>query len=184
METIGIVLTFIIIAALTLWFIILGKGHWFIKAIVVAVALYCSFGIWHSLNNLSGWPSDEAMPSKFMLHWALIKEPSKIDINQKGNILLWASERLDEDNESKKKRNEPRVYKLPYTPEMHEKLSKAMKQMAQGKGVAGEKSQGQGETLKGDGHKGNSGKKGYGSLSNEQDFIFYDLPPPVMPSKD
>lgn len=186
METIGIIITFIIIASLCLWFIILGKGHWLLKAAVVAFVLYCSFGIWHSLSGLSGWPSDELMPKKFMLHWALIKEPSKIDINQKGSILMWASSSDDDESSSKKTKNEPRVYKLPYTPEMHEKLSKVMQKLAQGKGVVGEKSEAEGKGGQGQkgGKKGYGNQKGYGSLSNEQDYIFYDLPAPVMPQKD
>ena len=68
---------------------------------------------------------------------------------------------------------------------MHEKLAKAMQRIMQGKSVMGEKGDGSGEEGKdGNAKKSSNGKKGYGSLSNEQDFIFYDLPPPVMPSKD
>ena len=195
-NSVGIPLAFVILASITLWFIILGKGYWYIKAFVVALTLYFSFGMWASLSNLSGWPSEQQLPEKFVLHWALVKEPSKTDITQTGSILLWASEKFDEDEETvntilpfvKVKRNtSPRVYKLPYSEEMHEKLSKAMKQLTQGKGVMGGKGDAEGkeggEKGLGKDGKGKRGK-GYGSLSQEQDYIFYDLPPPVMPSKD
>ena len=194
MNFIGIPLTFVIIASLSLWFIILGKGSWWIKAFVVALTLYFSFGMWFSLSNMAGWPADKSPPDKFVLHWALVKEPSKTDINQKGAILIWASaeEEGDEAKQSfpflKNQNNKmPRVYKLPYSEEMHEKLTKAMKQIAQGKGVMGGKGNSEGKQggEKGFGKDGKGkGSKGYGSLSQDQDYIFYDLPPAVLPSKD
>lgn len=195
-NSVGIPLTFVIIISISLWFIILGKGYWYIKAFVVALTLYFSLGMWASLSNLSGWPSDSSLPEEFVLHWALVKEPSKTDINQNGCILIWASQNSEEDIVDnrpisivkKPSASTPRVYKLPYSENMHEKLAKAMKQIAQGKGVMGKKSgDGDGEAGDKEGTKkgGQKGKgKGYGGYSQEQDFIFYDLPPAKLPEKD
>ena len=191
-NSIGIPLTFIIVISISLWFIILGKGYWWAKAIVVALTLYFSIGMWAALSGLAGWPADQALPEKFLMHWALVKEPSKNDINQKGAILIWATEDSESNKEnsifplSKNKNiNQPRVYKLPYSEDMHEKLTKVMKQMAQGKGVRGEKSGEGGEKgEKGNGKNGEKKGKGYGSLSQEQDYIFYELPPAKLPEKD
>jgi hypothetical protein len=190
---IGISITFVIISAMCLWYIILGKGYWWLKAIVVSVVLYFSLGLWHSVSSLSGWPTEQVLPEKFTVHWALVKEPSKLNTADSGSILMWASSiEEEEQNENHlfpfkiKKRKEPRVYKLPYSEQMHQKLAKAMQQIAQGKGVVGEK-KGSGEKDgKGQGQAkaGKEGQKGYGSLSSEQDFIFYDLPPAILPSKD
>lgn len=189
---IGISITFVVIAAMCLWYIILGKGYWWLKAIMVSIVLYFSFGLWHSVSSLSGWPTEQVLPEKFTIHWALVKEPSKLIAGDSGSILIWATG-LEEENRADnqflpfkiKKRKEPRVYKLPYSEQMHQKLAKAMQQLAQGKDVIGEK---KGSGQKGqegqEGKGGKEGQKGYGSLSNEQDFIFYDLPPAVLPPKD
>lgn len=190
---IGISITFVVISAMCLWYIILGKGYWWLKALMVSVVLYFSFGLWYSVSSLSGWPTEQVLPEKFMMHWALVKEPSKLSTADTGSILMWATSMEEEEQTDNrlfpfkiKKRKEPRVYKLPYSEQMHQKLAKAMQQLAQGKGVIGEKS-GAGESQeKGQGHAkgGKDGQKGYGSLSSDQDFIFYDLPPAVLPPKD
>lgn len=192
---IGISITFVVISAMCLWFIILGKGYWWLKGIMVSIVLYFSFGLWYSVSSLSGWPTEQNLPEKFMVHWALVKEPSKLNSSDLGSILMWASG-IDDENEKIEsslfpfkinKKKGPRVYKIPYSEQMHQKLAKAMQQIAQGKGVMGERNGSGGKEGKGQGNgegKGKDGQKGYGSLSAEQDFIFYDLPPAVMPEKD
>ena len=150
-EIIGIPITFIILSAAVLWLIILGKGYWWLKAFIVAVVLYFSLAMWFSLTNFSGWPVDIDMPNKFLVHWALVKQPSKKDVYQQGSILIWATE-VDENNETIVQQNktlitpftrsekavEPRVYKIPYSEKMHQKLIDAMKQITQGKQIIGE----------------------------------------------
>jgi hypothetical protein len=81
-QIIGIPLTFLVLFSIVLWFIILGKGKWWLKAIIVPVVLYFSLVIWFSLGGLSGWASASHLPKKFILHWSIIKEPSKKDVQE------------------------------------------------------------------------------------------------------
>ena len=111
---------------------------------------------------------------------------------------------------TKNSQNEPRLYKVPYSRKLHEQAEKIKKHLAkggkfagqlskqnfkgEGKGKDGEgqgkgKGQGQGKG-KGKGKAGREGKgKGRGkgdggSLSQDQEFMFHQLPPPRYQSKD
>ena len=213
METqiIGIPLTFLVLFAVVLWFIILGKGKWWLKAAIVPVVLYFSLIIWFSLGQISGWASPNDMPDTFILHWSIVKEPSKKDVNDQGTIFIWATqvdENLQVANQSlnpllhpftpRKNSAEPRSYRLPYDRDMHEKLNALQSMIAKGKTVVGKKNgkgigteedgQGKGGGKDGKGQKGLGGKggnqKGSGdSLSQQQDFMFYELPAPKLPEK-
>jgi len=109
---------------------------------------------------------------------------------------------------SKKRAVEPRAYRLPYSEELKKKASQVSKMLKEGKQVVGEKSdlEGKGDgdgdgkgkgkgkgKSKGEG-EGEYGGKGQGkelgkgkgkgnSLSQQQDYMFYELPPPKMPDK-
>lgn len=101
---------------------------------------------------------------------------------------------------------EPRVYRIPYTRERHEQVAKAKKRLMSGKPVVGKRKgvegggdeegdgdedgeEGDGKGGKGKGKgKGKKGGKagdgqGGGGFSKDQEFMFYDLPPPKMPEK-
>lgn len=210
LQVLGIPLTFLVLFAIVLWFIILGKGKWWLKAAIVPVVLYFSIVIWFSLSEISGWASPSVLPDTFILHWSIIKEPSKKNVHDKGDIFLWATE-VDEDHNlkvsevnpvlqpftPKKNAAEPRSYRLPYTRELHENLSKAMKSVAKGGTVVGKgrsksfgneskegKDGGDGKGKGGSERKGQGNKNGSGgSLSQDQEFMFYELPPPKLPEK-
>jgi hypothetical protein len=195
LSLIGIPFTFVVICAVLLWFIILGKGHWLIKVIAVPLVLYFNFVIWNSLGNISGWAAESPLPKKFGMLWAFVHEPSNSD------ILIWANA-LDDENEivetkpnswlapfsSKKNSDEPRVYRLPYTRETHEKVQQAMQSLAKGKKVGGSQGKAKGEGQQNpEGYGKEDGKKGQGkdgSLSQEQEFMLYELPPIKLPEKD
>jgi len=211
LHVIGIPLTFIILSALGLWFVILGRGYLWVKFGFITLVLYFSLALWNSLGSLSGWATNNELPPKFVLHWALVSEPSKSNPKEVGGIFFWATE-LNEDHVPKKEEinyflqpfvakkadSEPRVYRLPYSEKLHQQLQSVMQKIKQGKTVVGRgKSpgdageEGEGKDGKGDGKgKGFGGeggdKKGgrKGSMSQDQEFIFYDLPPFKMPEKD
>lgn len=102
---------------------------------------------------------------------------------------------------SKKRPSEPRAYRLPYTQDLKQQLAQASKMMKAGKPVVGERNklmgkgegQGQGKGKgkgqakaqgqgKGQGKENYGGKQG-GSMSQDQEFMFYELPPPKLPEK-
>ena len=214
METqiIGIPLTFLVLFAVVLWFIILGKGKWWLKAAIVPVVLYFSLIIWFSLSQISGWASPNDMPNTFILHWSIIKEPSKKDSHDQGAIFIWATE-VDDNYQMtnqpvnpilypftpRKNAAEPRSYRVPYSHDLHEKLAKLQTMVARGKTVIGKRNgnglttdeEGQGNGKEGKGKQGKGGAGGKeggkqgsgGSLSRQQDFMFYELPAPKLPEK-
>lgn len=212
METqiIGIPLTFLVLFAVVLWFIILGKGKWWLKAAIVPVVLYFSLIIWFSLGQISGWASPNEMPDTFILHWSIVKEPSKKDTSDQGTIFIWATQ-VDESFQvtnqpvnpllhpftPRKNSAEPRSYRLPYDRDMHEKLNVMQSMITKGKTVIGKKNgkgigteedgqgKGGGKDGKGKGAGGIAGnqKGSGGSLSQQQDFMFYELPAPKLPEK-
>jgi hypothetical protein len=204
-DTFGIPLAFVIIAALTLWIVIGSKGWWWLKALVVAGAVLFSITLWHSLSALQGWPTNEELPEKFEIKWLVVEEPNK-KTGFEGAIYVWAKDLSpkEERNDgvlilhSKKKSDEPRLYIMPYSRKMHEQAEGIKKQIASGKPFYGEmlKGKGKGEGKgkgKGEGKGKGKGKgpkgegkgegQGDGDLSNEQDPIFHELPPAVLPEK-
>ena len=212
-QIIGIPLTFLVLFAVILWFIILGKGRWWLKAAIVPVVLYFSLIMWFSLGQLSGWASQSEMPETFILHWSIVKEPSKKDSHDQGAIYLWATQ-VDDEHQvinqpvnpvlhpftPKKNAAEPRSYRIPYSRDMHEKIGKIQSMISKGKTVIGKRNgdglstdqsgQGDGKGTGKDGKGGQgtgaqSGKQNGsgGSLSRQQDFMFYELPAPKLPEK-
>lgn len=199
LNLVGIPLLFALLAALILWLVILGQGQWWLKMILVSVALFFSVAVWSSLSNLSGWPATKPLPAKFSVHWILIEEPSALDRTKKGNIFVWATE-LDQDLFPKEKNElslavfaarhaiEPRVYRVPYSSQMHQSSLKAMGLLRKGKPVVGQKGKmnsdadgtGDAETESKKKGKGRS----HGGFTPDQDFIFYELPPAKLPPKD
>lgn len=207
-DTLGIPLAFIIIATLTLWVIIGSKGWWWLKGLIVVVVLFFSISLWHSLNSLQGWPTDEKLPQKFEIKWITVKEPN-MHTGEKGEIIVWAMNLTKEYNESlipklhnKEESGEPRLHRLPYSRNLHEQAMKIQKQIAgggkfygemkenemQGEGQNGQgngRNQGQGKGKgKGQSREGKGSQLGDGSLSQEQEFIFHELPPPYFIPKE
>lgn len=74
---------------------------------------------WFGLQNLRGWPSQQALPERFELIAADVVEPSQTK-NHDGKIHLWV--RLESDGE-------PRVYGLPYSRQLHKMLFETKQRM-------------------------------------------------------
>lgn len=196
LNAVGIPLTFLVLCSMGLWLILYARGSWHIKLAFISICLYFSFLMWHSLSDLSGWCTDSPMPKKSIIHWILVSEPSKSNARDQGNIFFWATE-IDENNEiirkvslpllrpfsSKKNETEPRAYRLPYSEDLHEKSAKAMQELMKGKTLIGEKESGGDGSNEGGENGKHSGKSNGGSLSQEQVFRFYELPPFKLPQK-
>ena len=210
MDTIGIPVAFVIISAILLWFVIGSKGNWLLKAVVIAATLCFSLGMWNSIEGLQGWPTKEPLPAKFLLHWAVIEEGNK-QTDTPGNIYLWVEDLADKKETTnwfsflpKEMTDKPRVYKIPYSRDVHEQLQKAMEGMKKGKRFVGENKggklgqEGEGEGKDGKNGQGGKGKgKGYDKpgqgkqgpggefdFSQEQDIVFHELPPAKLPPKN
>ena len=129
------------------------------------------------------------MPEKIVVHWVIVKEPSKlIEFDGAIYILLESLEETKDGEVSKffgyqRDRIEPRLFQLKYSRELHEQLAKMKEKLKAGQPVAGKltKSGQKGKGKKAG--KGKSGKKGEGSESQEQDWQFHELRPSDIHSK-
>lgn len=153
-ETVAIPIAFIAASALLLWFIIGSRGQWTLKAICIACTMYFGLAVWHSVSSYLGWPTSQQPPSKFQLHWAIVKEPDK-KTDDPGAVYLWLRRIESPDDVHGKPKplqekswlsllgyrgntEQPRCYRLPYTRPLHEQLKQAKRQLAQGKPVIGQ----------------------------------------------
>jgi len=97
-----------------------------IAAIVITTAFY--FITYNSLKDLSGWPSDQALPNKFEIIGTFTEE--KNDATK--GIYVWVKD-LSQENPI------PRAYKLPYTKATHKVADKTSKKRQDGETVTAKK---------------------------------------------
>ena len=197
-------LVFFTLAGLILWFIIGSRGHWLLKASVISITLYLCLSVGASIPNFAGWPSDDRLPDKFLVHWILVNEPDK-KTKEDGDIYIWASTLSGPKEQAYgwwkryllsfaiQDPDEPRSYRTPYSTEAHKTAGDAVGKIKAGGSVVGRNNgkgggSGDGEGGKGGkGANGDSGKgqgKGGGSFSRSDDISFHDLPDTVLPDKD
>lgn len=96
-------------------------------AAIVLVSLFY-LGAYHGSQNLRGWATPDTPPNPFKLHYAVVEEPDK-SIGTKGVIYLMA-QKIDARGVP---RGQPRLYRLPFSPELAEEIDEAMAQKEGGK---------------------------------------------------
>ena len=199
-------LVFFSLTGLILWFIIGARGHWGIKAVIILLTLHVCLSVGNSIPNFAGWPSNDKLPAKFLVHWLVIDEPDKKS-GDDGHIYIWATTLSQQEKEVEGWRQyllsfgvqdftEPRAYRTPYTREGHERGEGALTKIKNGEPVMGRNNGKGGEKGKGDkdgkgkgkgkgpGKDGKGGGKGSGSFSNSDDISFHNLPDTILPEKD
>ena len=194
--SIGIELGFVLIAALVLWFIIGSKGHWLSKAIVIFSSLYFCLSVGFSIKDYMGWPTEEGLPDKFVVHWIVIEEPDK-QTGDKGSVYIWINPLSETKNNYEtwedyllsfyNGQSKPRSYQMPYSKDLHERAQGAIEMLKRGQRVGGLNGNGKkGEGKKGEGKvQGNNqdGGSGGGSLTKNGGIMFHQLPPTRLPDK-
>lgn len=194
-----------IIGFLSFWIIVGSKAAWQLK--IMAISAYFSFVVifFYSIHSLLGWSSPD-MPEEVAIHSVVIKEPNPFQ-KSKGRIYLTleASHGKYENKflhmfEYESERDEPRLYSLPYSRQLHEEMERSVmprtkegqkvygkfkKGKGAGEGGEGGDGEGDGKGGKGKGKSGGKGGKGNGggSESQEQEFHFYELPPAEIQRK-
>jgi len=205
METIGIPLAFLVFCGITLWILIWAKGHWLFKMGFIAATMYFGACMYKSLDALEGWPTQEELPDKFEVFWIKVEEPNK-RTKDPGTVYVWAQDLEPEkkkDNlpyflkfHTKDEDGESRVHILPYSDQLRDEAQKIMERLkkggrfmaskGKGKGIGKGKGEGKGKGKgRGNGRRGKGDGKGKGgSLSQQQEPIFHELPPPKYPDKN
>ena len=195
-------LVFFSLFILILWFIIGAKGHWGVKAVVIAMTLHFCISIGLSLEGFAGWPSADDLPDKFVVHWMVVEEPDK-KTKTPGAIYVWVTDlgQHQESPESSRWRGlflnlfpsgegQPRAYVSPYSKEKHKDADGVLTQIRGGKIVIGERGKKGGEPGEGEDGEGNgdgngdpAGSDGGGSFSRSDGITFHELPPTKLPKK-
>lgn len=184
-TTLAIPLSLVLVAALLLWMIILGRGHWTLKSLAVSVSIYYSVCLFLGVRDIMGWPCEAELPERFVIKQAVINEPSKVGSGE-GDIVIWLvaiDEKFAPAEQSASwlpfgragKPGDPRSIRIPYSQKMHESVQKAMEMGREGRAVYMER--GRLSEKRGD------GKEGMSSLSRDTEFIPHMLPPPSIPEK-
>lgn len=105
-----------------------GMNNVAIKAFLISLLMYISLCIFFSFEGVKGLPSLEALPDKFSLQAFAVEEPNPT--NKNGAIYLWI---IPERATSKcppglicvktNSSRAPKAYQIPYTKEMHARMS-------------------------------------------------------------
>lgn len=137
---------------------------WLKGLLVIAVTIFYFFAE-DQVRGMWGWPSNDALPERFVLLAAVIEEPTA---KTKGALYIWVNA-----IEGGKPAAVPRAYKLAYAKDLHALLNEGMKKARQGISQMGTA-------------EPKAGPKGSSWLrpgSDEQVVKIRDLPAPQLPEK-
>ena len=123
-DNFGIPLAYVIVTALVLWAVIASRGNWAAKALAICCSLLFGILLWFSLTDLQGWPVEAPMPERFEVKWIVVEEPDK-KAGSEGAVYTWAVSLAGDDRPPFRltgggSGREPRIYRLPYSRELHE----------------------------------------------------------------
>jgi len=127
---IGLIIAFIIIISFFLYFFIASNMPVAVKILIIPIIVWYSLVLFYTPDKLMGWPTWQPIPNGSRIISMIIKEPFKDDL---GSIYIWAIDyNISEKWSINPKRvfrynekNTPRVYKIPYSKELHKKLIEA-----------------------------------------------------------
>lgn len=100
--------------------------RWWVKALMVLLVSAFYFVGQHSFWLVSGWPTTDDLPQRFVLLSAVFDEPSPTR-GHEGAIFIWVNPIKDNAPLSM-----PRVHKLPYEKDLHRILGEGVKKARDG----------------------------------------------------
>ena len=189
---IALPLLLLVFGGLTFWLLTESHLKWYLTT--ACITTFCAFTIvfWSSIHSFLGWAAHENdMPEKVLIHWAIIKEPNKFTEFEGAIYVLIETAVQEEPNVVlrffgyKKDKIEPRLFKLEYNRNLHERLSKnIMPKLKSGQPVYGKLTK-EAPLKRGLSMQDGKGKqsKGDGSESQEQEWHFHELLPSEIHSK-
>lgn len=125
----GLTAGFVFVVVLLLSLNLRTPFHWSIKVGAILLALVFYIITLQSLPGFYGWPTKEPLPQKFLLVGMDVREPR--NETDPGVIYMWIVSLQNNENK-------PRAYALPYSRELHTRLTAAKKRMEYGQNMAGE----------------------------------------------
>jgi hypothetical protein len=163
--TLAVVLSFVVLLLLCTLALVWSRWPAWLKGLLVVGVSVFYFYADDAVHGLSGWPSVDAMPERWVLLAAVIEEPNA---KTKGALYVWVNA-----IENGKPVPQPRAFQLPYTKDLHALLNEGMKKTRQGVSQMGTA-------------EPKAGKRGVSWLrpgSDEQVVKIRDLPSPQLPEK-
>jgi hypothetical protein len=123
-----IAIGFVLLGGLLLWFVIGGRGAWWLKLGAIIVTCGFTFAVWSALGSFGGWPTDEQPPARALLVSSSVDEPRAIYVwllaPHPSGLLAYRPEDAT-----------PRAYRLPYSRELHEQVARGAALAKQGRPV-------------------------------------------------
>ncbi|MDO9313615.1 MAG: hypothetical protein Q7T97_03590 [Burkholderiaceae bacterium] len=163
--TLALILSFSALALLCVLALLWSRWPAWLKGILVVGVTVFYFYADSVVHQLSGWPSPDALPERFVLLAAVIEEPSaKTD----GALYVWANA-----IENGKPAAQPRAYRLPYSKDVHSMLNEGIKKVRQGVSQMGTSEP----------KVGKGGTSWLRPGNDEQVVKIRDLPVPQLPEK-
>jgi hypothetical protein len=184
MQTLVIPIAFLFLCCLFLWIIIGARGRWWLKLILMIMALIISYASWTTLDSYFGSPKPTELSAvsgeTAFLFWVTINEPD----GQKdpGSICMWLRPARDVS---------PRLYQFPYSRSLHETSQGFLEEILKNNGspiqiaFTNESRQGeQAATANGTANGLRSpGGGAHGKLAYQSEPRVYELPPVELPDK-
>jgi len=164
------VLAYSFLLSMLLLSLLHSRWHWWTKLIfVILVPAACVLGF-HTWRQAQGWPSETAIPERFMLNGAIIEEPDPVE-GVTGGVFLWLTDLAHHELGS-----EPRAYRLAYDKKLHVDIQQALRKLRDGKLQIGEVNR------TGDTSESLNPNRPFGGQI-EEIVRFRDLPDPALPEK-
>ena len=163
--TLALILSFSALALLCVLALLWSRWPaWLTGLLVVGVTVFYFYAD-SVVHQLSGWPSPDALPERFVLLAAVIEEPSA---RTDGALYVWANA-----IENGKPAAQPRAYRLPYSKDVHSMLNEGIKKVRQGVSQMGTSEP----------KVGKGGTSWLRPGNDEQVVKIRDLPVPQLPEK-
>jgi|SRR5690606_2211400 hypothetical protein len=166
---VGLISAYVLVALLLLSVNLYSAWRWQVKAAVTVVTSAFYIVTYLSLPPLLGWPVTQDLPEKFRLLGVYVQQPDKV-ADTEGAIYFWVTDAAELGGEP-----EPRAYRLPYSPALHEAALGAAAKLAKGVAQLGEVKDPEGGVRPLD----NPNRQGQVSAP----VRFYDVPDPLLPDK-
>ena len=150
-----------------------------LAAIIVVTTLYVF--TYQGTQELRGWAFHQAPPNPFKLHWAIVEEPDKA--NKTDGAIYILAQPLSEHGALLQR---PRLYRLPFSPDLAEEIDAALEEMQDGKPLEGSLSYKSAEPDSLDEAQKRDGDNSPPVLSNDENRLkldFKELPIPDLPPK-
>lgn len=190
--TIALPLLLLIIGIISFWLLVQSRISWKLK--IPTIGMYCIFVVFffQSITSFLGWGATD-MPERVSIHGVVVKEPNPFQ-KSRGSIFLTVESyhniyenRLLHMFGYNSEKQEPRMYRLPYSRNLHEQLEhEVIPKLREGQVVDGAFKKGKAkgkDAAKGKKGDGKQDGKGDGSESQEQEYQFYNLNPSEIQPK-